>query len=235
MTSATGTPRRGAWRRGNFQSRLTAEQYELFVSKAVRKCYFRGDRISDVVGLVEYGCAAHEQCSDELSDPSIGVSFYGGGDLIGLEEALLPSGPDLTTGSEYRVLGSLVSVLLVPRQTFRVFAAEVAPLAVMEEQAVRTKKALVNQARAGMAVRDRLGTFLIDLAVRFGRRHEDGGVSLGIPLSQEQIAQAIGASRPAVELEVRWMRTYGFLRTGYRSMVLTNAFMEGGPNGTRCS
>lgn len=235
MTTEIGKARRGAWRRGNFQGRLTAEQHELFVSRAVRKCYFRGDRIGDVVGLIEYGYAAHEQCSDELSDPAVGVSFYGGGDVIGLEEALLPGGPDPTTGSEYRVLGSLVSVLLVSQQTFREFAAEVAPLAVMEEQAVRTKKALVDRARAGMMVRDRLGTFLIDLAVRFGRRHEDGEVSLGIPLSQEQIAQAIGASRPAVELEVRWMRTHGYLRTGYRWMVLTKAFVEGGPNGTWCS
>jgi CRP-like cAMP-binding protein len=234
MTAATGTPRRGAWRRGNFQGRLTAEQHELFVSKAVRKRYFRGERMSDVVGLIESGYVAHEQYSDELSDPALAVSFYGKGDLFGLEEALLQGRPDVSAGAGYRVQCGPVSVLLMSLQMFREFATEVAPLAVMEEQAVRTKKALVDRARAGMVVQDRLGTFLIDLAVRFGYRFEDGRVSLDISLSQDQIAQAIGVSRPAVELEVRWMRTHGYLRTGYRWMVLTKAFMEGGPNGTWC-
>ncbi|WP_394615498.1 helix-turn-helix domain-containing protein [Lentzea sp. JNUCC 0626] len=188
-----------------------------------------------MAGLIEFGYVAHEQYSDELSEPAFGVSFYGDGDLIGLEEALLPGGSGLPVGAEYRVQGGPVTVQTMPLQAFRAFVVEVAPLAVMEEQAVRAKKARVDSARAGMVVRDRLGTFLIDLALRFGYRFGDGQVELGIPLSQEQIARAIGVSRPAVELEVRWLRTNGYLRTGYRTNVLTSAFMKGGPNGTWCS
>lgn len=221
---------RYAWHREIFRSRLTGKQFDTLTGLGVGRTYSRNDPISRAIGLITSGVVRYEQYSDALSDPASSITFYGEGDLIGLEEALLPD----VQGAHYRANG-LVHVLQVPYEAFRRFAVDIAPLAVMQEQAARSKKALIDRARVTMSVQDRLGTFLMDLALRFGSRSHDGLVLLPVDLSQDQIAQAIGASRAKVEQELRLLREGGYVWTRYRGLILTEKFMAGGPKGTWCA
>lgn len=71
---------------------------------------------------------------------------------------------------------------------------------------------LVRTLAAGVPVR--LATALLDLAERFGRRC-DGGILLGVPLSQGDLASLVGSSRETVNRSLatfrarRWILTSG--------------------------
>ena len=54
---------------------------------------------------------------------------------------------------------------------------------------------------------------LLELAVRYGQV-ADRGLDLDVPLSQEQLASWVGASREAVNLALRHLRGAGGISTG---------------------
>lgn len=203
----------------NFRSRLTDEQFAVFAELSTPHRYRHHDRIPEAVGLMTVGAVRH------------GAVFYGEGDLVGLEDCFLSG--ELESSNDRAYVNVYAGLLQMPYEVFRRFATETAPLPVMQEQAARAKKAFLERTRMTMPVQDRLGTYLMDLASRFG--HGSYGVTLGIELTQDQIAQAIGASRPAVEKQLRWLREHGYVQTRYRTMWLTPKFMAGGPKGTWCS
>ncbi|MEU6453027.1 Crp/Fnr family transcriptional regulator [Streptomyces sp. NPDC047065] len=119
-----------------------------------------------------------------------------------------------------------VEALAVPGDRFRHFMAArpfVSGL-VMAQLTERLRSA--DDQRSSLAsatVLERLAACLVELADRTGRR-EHGGVVIRLPLSQHEIAAAIGATREAVAKALRLLREQGLVLTGPK--VITVADLE---------
>jgi len=62
---------------------------------------------------------------------------------------------------------------------------------------------------------------LLDLAARAGAGMPDG-ITIPVDLSQEDLASLPGASRSVVARMLHTLRVPGLIRTGYRSITITN-------------
>jgi len=71
-----------------------------------------------------------------------------------------------------------------------------------------------------MTVGQRLARFLLELAQRYGVSTPAGGTSIGVALSQKDLAACIGGSARAVARELEVWRQRGFITTGRRSIVV---------------
>ena len=69
--------------------------------------------------------------------------------------------------------------------------------------------------------RTRVARQLLELAVRYGRV-TDRGLDLDVPLSQEQLASWVGASREAVSLALRDLRESGGVLTGRMRITIVD-------------
>jgi RNA polymerase sigma factor (sigma-70 family) len=67
----------------------------------------------------------------------------------------------------------------------------------------------------------RLARLLDELAGRHGYPAE-GGLAVGVELTQPELAALVGATEPSVHRALRQLRTGGALRTGYRQLVITD-------------
>ncbi len=72
---------------------------------------------------------------------------------------------------------------------------------------------------AALGVRQRLAVVLLELAGEHGRKTADG-VEITVPLSQQELAGAVGASREAVSRVYRDLRKRKIIRTGRRAVVI---------------
>lgn len=70
-----------------------------------------------------------------------------------------------------------------------------------------------------MTVRERFAVLLLDLAHTHGGR-TDEGIELDIPLSKQELAGAVGASREMVQRLLKDLRERGIVLTGRRAMVI---------------
>ena len=68
----------------------------------------------------------------------------------------------------------------------------------------------------------RVARRLLDLADRFGVPDDDGGTRLDLPLSQEELASWIGASREATVKALRTLREIGAITTGRRVVTIVD-------------
>ncbi|MGW6427605.1 Crp/Fnr family transcriptional regulator [Nocardia sp. NPDC055053] len=69
------------------------------------------------------------------------------------------------------------------------------------------------------SVTERIARLLLDYARRYGERGDDG-VIITLPLSQEELAHAAGASREAVSKALKRLRQLDAVRTGRRRVEL---------------
>ncbi|WP_436737274.1 Crp/Fnr family transcriptional regulator [Streptomyces sp. BBFR102] len=72
---------------------------------------------------------------------------------------------------------------------------------------------------ASMTVRERLASLLLDLARGFGTRTEEG-IELQVPLSKQELAGSVGASREMVQRLLKELRDRGAVATGRRALVV---------------
>jgi CRP-like cAMP-binding protein len=73
---------------------------------------------------------------------------------------------------------------------------------------------------AGADVRERVARLLSELAGTHGRPAADGSVTIGLPLSQTEIAGATGASREAVAKALRALRACGAVATARQRITV---------------
>jgi CRP-like cAMP-binding protein len=66
----------------------------------------------------------------------------------------------------------------------------------------------------------RLGSVLLELSRAYRHIDDDAPVELGIPISQEEIAGLISASRQSVARALTTLRQRGFIATGRRSITV---------------
>jgi CRP-like cAMP-binding protein len=68
-------------------------------------------------------------------------------------------------------------------------------------------------------VAGRLAQRLLELSERFGSEREDG-IEIRLPLSQEELANWVGASREAVSKAFQLLRTLAVVETGRRRVTV---------------
>ncbi|MCX4548895.1 Crp/Fnr family transcriptional regulator [Streptomyces sp. NBC_01387] len=73
---------------------------------------------------------------------------------------------------------------------------------------------------ASLHVRERFAVLLLDLARTHGRR-TDEGIELAVPLSKQELAGSVGASREMVQRLLKELRERGAVVTGRRTLVIT--------------
>ncbi|WP_329135321.1 Crp/Fnr family transcriptional regulator [Streptomyces sp. NBC_01476] len=141
------------------------------------------------------------------------------GELVG-EMAALDGRPRSAT---VRALGP-VQAQAIPGDRFRYFmAARPYVTGLVMAQLTERLRSADDERRslASATVLERLAACLVELADRTGLA-EGGSVTIRLPLSQHEIAAAIGATREAVAKALRLLREQGLVRTGPKSIVVTD-------------
>ncbi|AXE79577.1 Crp/Fnr family transcriptional regulator [Streptomyces atratus] len=144
-------------------------------------------------------------------------ALRGPGDIVG-ESAALTGRPRSATVTAL----SPVQAVVVGHEKFRAFLAGSArvSLALLALTADRTRAADRRSLEfAAMTVRERFAVLLLDLAHTHGGR-TDEGIELDIPLSKQELAGAVGASREMVQRLLKDLRERGIVLTGRRAMVI---------------
>ena len=70
-----------------------------------------------------------------------------------------------------------------------------------------------------MNVRERFAILLLDLARTHGRRTPEG-IELSVPLSKQELAGSVGASREMVQRLLRELREKEAVETGRRALLI---------------
>ncbi|MFJ8850603.1 Crp/Fnr family transcriptional regulator [Streptomyces sp. NPDC102437] len=144
-------------------------------------------------------------------------ALRGPGDIVG-ESAALTGRPRSATVTAL----SPVQAVVVAHEKFRAFVAGSArvSLTLLALTADRTRAADRRSLEfAAMTVRERFAVLLLDLARTHGCR-TDEGIELDIPLSKQELAGAVGASREMVQRLLKDLRERGIVLTGRRAMVI---------------
>jgi CRP-like cAMP-binding protein len=153
----------------------------------------------------------------ETGDEAV-LAILGPGDCFG-ELALLDGGPR----SASVVAMEPVETLVLGRQDFLAFfrtnteAAE--RLIVTLARTIRK----VNEEVADLAFLDlpgRLAKKLLDLAESHGEPMSGGGIEITVPLTQEELAGMIGATRPSVNKVLGWYEDQGAIQRRGRKIAI---------------
>ena len=146
------------------------------------------------------------------------VAVLGSGDLFG-ESALLEERSPV----EARALGECVVVALdvgvLPLVFRETPATGTQLLRLVAARLHRTQRALGDALTTDLATR--IAARLRDLSERHGIRRADG-VHLAIPLTQDELARMVGASREAVNRSLRGLVDADVVRTGRGGVVITD-------------
>ncbi|MEV8255879.1 Crp/Fnr family transcriptional regulator [Streptomyces huasconensis] len=146
------------------------------------------------------------------------LALRGPGDIIG-ESAALTGRPRSATVTALEP----VRAVAVELQRFTGFLAErpAVSFALLGLTSDRTRAADRRRLEfASMNVKERFAILLLDLARTHGRRTEEG-IELSVPLSKQELAGSVGASREMVQRLLKELRSRGAVVTGRRALVIT--------------
>ncbi|MFF1724394.1 Crp/Fnr family transcriptional regulator [Streptomyces sviceus] len=150
----------------------------------------------------------------------------------GYEALLALRGPGDIVGESAALTGRLrsatvtalepVRALAVERDRFKEFLGRspAVSFALLGLTADRTRAADRRRLEfASMSVRERFAVLLLDLTRTHGRRTPQG-IELSVPLSKQELAGSVGASREMVQRLLRELRDKGAVLTGRRTMLI---------------
>lgn len=145
------------------------------------------------------------------------TALHGPGDIVG-ESAVLTDRPCFATVT---ALGP-VKAVVVAQDVFREFLAR-RPRASLELLGTVSDRLRETDRRrsefASLTVRERVASLLVDLAEQYGRT-TDTGVEIAIPLSRDELASAVGASREMLQRLLGDFRDRGVVDTESRTIVI---------------
>ncbi|MGQ4386574.1 Crp/Fnr family transcriptional regulator [Streptomyces sp. SAS_270] len=145
------------------------------------------------------------------------LALRGPGDVVGEESAILEH-PQAATVTALET----VSAVVVSGERFRGFMAERPEVAREVLKLVTEHMRAADRRRlelSSLNVRERFAALLLDLARTHGRRTTEG-IELAIPLSQQELAGSVGASREMVQRLLRELRDRGAVVTRRRTLVI---------------
>ncbi len=171
-----------------------------------------GDRLYVVTdGKIKLGARSNDGRETMLA-------VLGPGEMFG-ELSLFDPGPRTATASaltEARLLG-LGHDDLTPWLTGRPEVAR----SLLQALAQRLRR--TNEAMADLVFSDvpgRVAKALLDLAARFGKAEPDGAIEVTHDLTQEELAQLVGASRETVNKALADFQNRGWIRLEQRTVTL---------------
>ncbi|MFC9296290.1 Crp/Fnr family transcriptional regulator [Streptomyces sp. NPDC057011] len=145
------------------------------------------------------------------------LALRGPGDIIG-ESAALTGRPR----SAHVTALEPVQAVAVDVKRFREFLAG-CPAAALQLLALTSDRTRAADRRrvefASLSVRERLAVLLLDLAHTHGQRTEEG-LEISVPLTKQELAGAVGASREMVQRQFKDLRERGVVTTGRRALVI---------------
>lgn len=149
------------------------------------------------------------------------VGLLGAGHVFG-EAALLDDDSGRGSLVEARAVGS-ATIVEIPSATLRaVIASNPATgeelLRLVATRLYRTSAAL--EEALAQDVSARVSRRLRQLALDHGDRRAGGGVRLRVPLTQDELARMVGASREAVNRSLGALMARGLVRTEHRTFVI---------------
>ncbi|MFD6873949.1 MULTISPECIES: Crp/Fnr family transcriptional regulator [unclassified Streptomyces] len=145
------------------------------------------------------------------------LALRGPGDIIGESAALTrrPRSASVTALEKVRAV-------VIEHEAFRGFLAD-HPEAALQLLALTADRQRTGDRRhlefAALSVRERLAMLLLELAQLHGRRTAEG-VELAVPLTKQELAGAVGASREMVQRQLKDLRDRGVVRTARRTLVI---------------
>ncbi|MFE0099600.1 Crp/Fnr family transcriptional regulator [Streptomyces sp. NPDC059009] len=145
------------------------------------------------------------------------LALRGPGDIIG-ESAALTGRPRSATVTALED----VRAVAVEREHLIAFLADspTVSFALLGLMSDRTRAADRRRLEfASMSVRERFAVLLLDLARTHGRR-TDEGIELSVPLSKQELAGSVGASREMVQRLLKELRTREVVVTGRRALLI---------------
>lgn len=169
----------------------------------------------DAVLLIRQGHVKVSLTSQEGKEAV--VAFRGPGQLVGELAAI-----DGRSRSASAVTVEDVEALVIPASAFRAFvrerpAAAAALIATLSERLREGVGRLLE-----LSAYDTLGRLcvrLLELAADHGVQTEDG-IRIGLPITQEELAASIGASREAATKALHSLRELGWVRTARREIEI---------------
>ncbi|WP_082526769.1 Crp/Fnr family transcriptional regulator [Kitasatospora sp. MBT63] len=146
------------------------------------------------------------------------LALRGAGDIVG-ESAALSGRPRSATVTALEE----VAAVAVDRQRFTEFLTR-APAVMLQLLALSNDRLRTADRRrlevAALTVRERLADLLLELARTHGSATEEG-IEISVPLSQQELAGSVGASREAVARLLKTLRDRGVVITRRRCLVIT--------------
>jgi CRP/FNR family cyclic AMP-dependent transcriptional regulator len=165
------------------------------------------------------------------------VGLLGAGQVFG-EAALLNDGAERDSLVEARAVGS-ATLVQIPAETLRAViegnpATGEELLRLVAARLHRTSVALEEALAQDVPVR--VSRRLRQLALDHGDHHSGGGVRLRVPLTQDELARMVGASREAVNRSLGVLAARGLVRTEHRTFVIPDldALERSEIEGTAC-
>lgn len=190
---------------------------ELRQSGAVRRfrkggtLFHDGDRAEAVVVLLS-GRVKVSYHDDQGAETILAIS--GPGDVLG-EISMSDGGPRTASG----VALDNVEALSIPAESFRKFLgdhpdAALALVRTVTDRLRDSTKKLVEFTRHDTL--GRVAVRLVELADRYGEDDGEGGVRIGLPISQEELAGLTASSRESVVKALKVLRDRGVIETARR-------------------
>jgi CRP-like cAMP-binding protein len=207
-------------REDGFLASLSDEDADALRTAGVRRTYrghvtlvHQDDDAGPVVVLL--GGRAKIAVTEGGREAILGV--VGPGELIG-ELAAIEGSPRSTTVTTLEPVDALV----IPRLDFVGLLNRRPRIALAILRVVARRLRYADSQRAQYATLDvagRLAQRLLELSERFGDE-KAGGIEIRLPLSQEELASWVGASREAVSKAFQLLRTLGIVETGRRRVTV---------------
>jgi CRP-like cAMP-binding protein len=147
------------------------------------------------------------------------LSIRDAGDVLG-ELSFIDGQPRIATVTALEAVEALVT----PAQTFRRHLETTPRVAVvlLETVARRFRESTIKRSQFGSSdTLARLASRIVELAGRYGEVNEEG-ISVALPISQEDLAAWTGASRAGVAHALQTMRELGWVRTDRRTLTVLN-------------
>lgn len=224
MTRSTGTARgddEGLGDRVPFLARLEPEDRTALLALgrplryAARSTVLRQDEPSTYILLLLHGWT--KVTVTAVNGYEALLALRGPGDIVG-EAAALSGRPRTASVTSLEA----VEAMAVGQERFTAFLAAT-PQATLRLLGLTTDRLHKGDQRrlenAALTVRQRFAVLLLELARTHGSR-TDQGIELRVPLSKQELAGAIGASREMVQRLLKELREREVVVTGRRSLVI---------------